>query len=153
MRVKVARNHANNFYDVSNALPANAAQTRQCLACNEVHPVGYCRLKRTGFENCGLCGLAHYGTARTCPNLQSETQVRLMLDALKTSTDTKDNIDKARAYLRGVVGDLVRRKKVARQVMMQQQMQQHQHQQQIQQMQPRPEAQVISSDGAQNGEA
>lgn len=77
-----------------------------------------------------------------------------MLDALKMSTDTKENIDKARTYLRGVVGDLVRRKKIARQVMMQQQMQQqHQQQQQIQQMQPRPEGQVISSDGGPNGES
>lgn len=40
-----------------------------------------------------------------------------MLDALKTSTDSKENIERARQYLRGVVGDLVRRKKIARRAM------------------------------------
>lgn len=46
--------------------------------------------------------------------MQSEMQVRLMLDALKQSTDSRENIERARQYLRGVVGDLVRRKKIAR---------------------------------------
>ena len=49
--------------------------------------------------------------------MQSETQVRLMLDALKQSTDSRENIEWARQYLRGVVGDLVRRKKIARKAM------------------------------------
>lgn len=49
--------------------------------------------------------------------MQSETQVRLMLDALKQSTDSRENIERARQYLRGVVGDLVRRKKIARRAM------------------------------------
>jgi len=73
--------------------------------------IGYCALKRAGAEHCNLCGLAHYGTARTCPHLSSETQVRLMLDALKTSTESRESIEAARSYLRGVIGDLVRKKK------------------------------------------
>ena len=40
-----------------------------------------------------------------------------MLDALKQSTDSRENIERARQYLRGVVGDLVRRKKIARKAM------------------------------------
>jgi hypothetical protein len=35
-----------------------------------------------------------------------------MLDALKTSAEPREYVELARSYLRGVVGDLVRRKKV-----------------------------------------
>lgn len=79
---------------------------------------GYCALKRAGVEHCSLCGLAHYGTARTCPHLSSETQVRLMLDALKTSTESRESIEAARSYLRGVIGDLVRKKKRQKELQM-----------------------------------
>lgn len=79
---------------------------------------GYCALKRAGPEHCNLCGLAHYGTARTCPHLSSETQVRLMLDALKTSTEPRESIEAARSYLRGVIGDLVRKKKREKELQM-----------------------------------
>lgn len=34
-----------------------------------------------------------------------------MLDALKMSTEPKESIEAARNYLRGVIGDLVRKKK------------------------------------------
>jgi chromodomain-helicase-DNA-binding protein 4 len=71
-------------------------------------------MKRSGYENCGLCGLAHFGNSRTCPHLQSETQVRLMLDALKTSTESQELIDAAQKYLRGVLGDLIKRKRKQR---------------------------------------
>lgn len=84
---------------------------KKCLACAQVHPVGYCTLKRTGYENCGLCGLAHFGSSRACPHLQSETQVRSMLRALKTSTETKEERRAARKYLQGVIGNLVMKKK------------------------------------------
>ncbi len=35
-----------------------------------------------------------------------------MLDALKTSTESREYVELARKYLRGVIGDLVRRKKM-----------------------------------------
>lgn len=73
--------------------------------------MGYCALKQSGHERCGLCGTAHYGSGRTCPNLQSETQIRLMMDALKMSTESREEVELAKTYLRGVLGDLVRRKK------------------------------------------
>lgn len=37
-----------------------------------------------------------------------------MLDALRTSTEPSDIREKARGFLRGVIGDLVRRKVTAR---------------------------------------
>ncbi len=37
-----------------------------------------------------------------------------MLDALKTATESREEIEAARTYLRGVVSDLVRRKKAVR---------------------------------------
>ena len=37
-----------------------------------------------------------------------------MLDALRMSTESREEIEMARTYLRGVLGDVVRRKKAAR---------------------------------------
>lgn len=76
-----------------------------------MHAVGYCTLKRSGHEHCGLCGLAHFGGARACPHMHSETQVRSMLRALKTSTEPKEERRAARKYLQGVIGSLVMKKK------------------------------------------
>ncbi|OBT63870.1 hypothetical protein VE03_06637 [Pseudogymnoascus sp. 23342-1-I1] len=93
-----------------------AVHKRQCLACDSMHAVGQCPSKRSGAEHCGLCGLAHYGfiqpgSEAACPHFSSETQVRLMLDALKMSTEPRDIVEPARSYLRGVIGNLVRKKK------------------------------------------
>ncbi|KFY26250.1 hypothetical protein V493_04199 [Pseudogymnoascus sp. VKM F-4281 (FW-2241)] len=93
-----------------------AIHNRQCLACDSVHAVGQCPSKRAGVEHCGLCGMAHYGFTQSgseaaCPSLSSEIQVRLMLDALKTSTEPRETIESARTYLRGVIGNLVKKKK------------------------------------------
>ncbi|KAE8379677.1 PHD/FYVE-zinc-finger like domain-containing protein [Aspergillus bertholletiae] len=82
-----------------------------CFACNQNHPVGFCRLKLAGVEHCGLCGLAHYGISRTCPHLQSDTQVARMLDALKTSTEDPELVLQAKKYLTGIRGDLAQRKR------------------------------------------
>lgn len=85
---------------------------RKCVACDGFHAVGYCPLKAAGVEYCGLCGLAHYGHQRTCPHLNSEMQVRTMLQTLKNSTEPKPLIELAVKHLRGIVGDLTRRKKL-----------------------------------------
>ncbi|KAH7346025.1 hypothetical protein BKA66DRAFT_576699 [Pyrenochaeta sp. MPI-SDFR-AT-0127] len=84
---------------------------RICPACRKPHPQGACELKVAGVEYCGLCGLAHYGHARTCPHIKSETQVREMLEALKSSPEKKELVDAALKYLRGVKGTLVQQKK------------------------------------------
>ena len=47
-----------------------------CIACKTFHPIGACPLKLAGVEVCNLCGIAHFGAARVCPHIQSETQVR-----------------------------------------------------------------------------
>ena len=90
-------------------LPPN----HHCTACEEVHPMGWCRLKIAGVEHCGLCGLAHLGHGRTCPHLNSEGQVATLLQTLKESTESRELIDEARKYLRGIRGDLVQRKRNA----------------------------------------
>lgn len=82
-----------------------------CAACHKMHPRGACELKVAGVEHCGLCGLAHYGHSRTCPHIKSETQVRKMLEALKSSPEKKELVDLAIKYLRGVKGTLVQSKK------------------------------------------
>ncbi|KAF1945307.1 hypothetical protein EJ02DRAFT_451612 [Clathrospora elynae] len=84
---------------------------RQCPACLKNHPQGACELKAAGAEHCGLCGLAHFGHSRTCPHIKSETQVREMLEALKRSPESKELVDMALKYLRGVKGTLVQQKK------------------------------------------
>ncbi|RAO68678.1 uncharacterized protein BHQ10_004690 [Talaromyces amestolkiae] len=82
-----------------------------CLACNQMHPVGYCPLKLAGVEHCGLCGIAHLGYSRVCPHLNMEEQILSMLQSLRQSTEPKWLVDAARHYLYTVKGDLVKRKK------------------------------------------
>ncbi|OKL64036.1 hypothetical protein UA08_00599 [Talaromyces atroroseus] len=82
-----------------------------CIACNQMHPVGYCPLKLAGVEHCGLCGIAHLGYQRVCPHLNSEEQILAMLQSLRQSTEPRWLVDSARSYLYGVKGDLVKRKK------------------------------------------
>ncbi|KAA8649844.1 putative chromatin remodeling complex subunit (Chd3) [Aspergillus tanneri] len=67
-----------------------------CLACNQRHPAGSCRLKLAGVEHCGLCGLAHFGVARTCPHLKSDIQVARMLEALKHSAEDPELVLRAK---------------------------------------------------------
>ncbi|WEW57620.1 hypothetical protein PRK78_003087 [Emydomyces testavorans] len=88
-----------------------ATRDHRCIACNIIHPQGHCRLKQAGVEHCGLCGIAHFGHSRTCPHLNSEVQVASMLSSLKESTEQRALIEEATKYLRGIRGDLVRRKK------------------------------------------
>ena len=86
-----------------------------CLACNNnygPHPVGRCPLKAAGVERCNLCGLAHYGGGRTCPHLNSELKCRTMLKDLKDSPEPRELKQAAITYLRGVIGNLVRNKKL-----------------------------------------
>ncbi|KAF2193813.1 hypothetical protein K469DRAFT_712645 [Zopfia rhizophila CBS 207.26] len=87
---------------------------QMCCACHQQHPRGACPLKVAGPEHCGLCGLAHfahYGHSRTCPHINSETQVRDMLEALKNSPEKRELVDAAVKYLRGVKGNIVQKKK------------------------------------------
>jgi hypothetical protein len=84
----------------------------RCVACDQHHPVGYCPLKLAGVEHCGLCGLAHFGYSRTCPHLNSEARVAIMLGALKESTEQRTLVEEATKYLRGIRGNLVRKKKL-----------------------------------------
>lgn len=82
-----------------------------CVACLHVHPLGSCPLKVAGVEHCGLCGLAHYGFARICPHINSETQVREMIQAVKSSTEAGHLKAEALKYLTGLKGTLVQKKK------------------------------------------
>ncbi|KAI9824644.1 MAG: hypothetical protein M1819_000845 [Sarea resinae] len=92
----------------ANAIPATKGPPTRpfCYACNTVHAPGWCPLKLGGVEHCGLCGLAHYGEGRTCPHINSETQVRLMLEALKHSPEPEHLRHAAIKYLTGVKGHL-----------------------------------------------
>ncbi|KAH0542039.1 hypothetical protein FGG08_003503 [Glutinoglossum americanum] len=96
-----------------NAGPTFSGQER-CPMCDVFHEIGSCPLKLCGVEHCGLCGHAHFAGASECSALNSETQVRLMLAALKESTEDKELVDIATAYLKGRKGTLVRQKKLAR---------------------------------------
>lgn len=90
---------------------ASTQPVAPCLACDAHHHVGYCPLKLAGVEFCGLCGLAHFGHARTCPHLTSVTQCRQMLESLRQSQEPPHLVEMARKYVVGVIGDLRRRKK------------------------------------------
>jgi hypothetical protein len=84
-----------------------------CIACGRVHALGSCPLKMAGVEHCGLCGIAHFGFARTCPHLRSDLQVTRMIDALKQSTEDPHLVALAKKYCYGIKGDLAQRKKRA----------------------------------------
>lgn len=83
-----------------------------CYACGSTHRTGYCPFKLAGPEHCNLCGLSHYGIARTCPHIRSETQVRAMLAALKESPEDRPLVQEATKYLSGVRGTLAQAKRI-----------------------------------------
>ena len=83
----------------------------QCVACQQIHFLGSCPLKVAGYEVCNLCGIAHYGFARTCPHINSETQVREMLRAVRDSPEAGHLKKEALKYLTGLKGTLVQKKK------------------------------------------
>ena len=58
-----------------------------------------------------LCGLPHYGHARTCPHVGSVTQLRLMVDALKQSPEQADLIALAKKKVVGVIGSINQEKR------------------------------------------
>ncbi|CAD0024507.1 unnamed protein product [Aureobasidium pullulans] len=74
-------------------------------------PLGSCPLKLAGVEHCGLCGLAHYGFSRICPHINSETQVREMIQAVKSSSEAGHLKAETMKYLTGLKGTLVQKKK------------------------------------------
>ena len=87
-------------------------QSKPHFACGTPHEIGHCPIKLAGPEFCNLCGLAHFGISRTCPHIQSETQVRAMLQALKQSTEPRALVQEATKYLNGVKGTLGQSKKI-----------------------------------------
>lgn len=88
----------------------------ECPACSNFHNAGSCPLKLAGTESCPLCGLAHFGGRRICPHLQSQIQVRRMLDALKKSKEPPELVTTAKKYLQGLMHSLTKmdRKKESR---------------------------------------
>ncbi|TGZ78839.1 hypothetical protein EX30DRAFT_397523 [Ascodesmis nigricans] len=69
-----------------------------CRACRHHHAPSLCPL-RTAVELCPLCNLAHYGEARACPHLKSETQVTKLLEALGRSGEDVKLVEMAKRYL------------------------------------------------------
>ena len=77
-----------------------------CLACGNRHRPGYCPLMVAGVEHCELCGIAHYGHQRACPHLTSVTQLRLMVEAIKNSTEPQEIKELAKKRVVGLIGSL-----------------------------------------------
>ena len=96
----------------------------QCIACGDLHKVGYCPLKLAGTELCNLCGLPHYGYQRTCPHLNSITQLRAMIEALKQSTEPLEYRNEAKKKIVGIIGELTQRRKQKQQKQLEKSMQQ-----------------------------
>ena len=100
-----------NGRDRSNSVGSDDGQYYPCIACNEKHDTGFCPLKLAGVEYCNLCGLPHYGIARTCPHLNSVTQLRAMVEALKQSSEPQELKEAAKKRVVGIIGDLNQRKR------------------------------------------
>lgn len=58
-----------------------------------------------------LCGLPHYGHARTCAHIGSVTQLRLMVDALKQSPEQAELVAIAKQKVVGLIGNLNQEKR------------------------------------------
>ncbi|RJE23625.1 hypothetical protein PHISCL_04039 [Aspergillus sclerotialis] len=82
-----------------------------CFVCKKLHPIGFCSLKTVGVEYCGLCGIAHFGHARTCPHLSSEIQVARMISALNKSKEDPKLIAEAKKYVQGIRGSLAQQRR------------------------------------------
>lgn len=82
-----------------------------CPACSENHVQGMCPLKLAGVEKCHLCGQAHFGSGRTCPHFRSEEHIRALLATIRDSNEDQALKQEATRYLRGVLGDVRRKKK------------------------------------------
>lgn len=91
-----------------------AGPKRLCLACRASHVPGQCPYKLAGVELCPLCKIAHYGKGPTCPHLSSETRVVALMACLRESSEDPKLVNEAMRYLRGRLGELRRRKKLAR---------------------------------------
>lgn len=103
--------HADDDNDTTTPSYSPPPPVVMCPACGRTHHQGSCPLKIAGAETCNLCGLAHFGTGRTCPHINSETQVLLMIEAIKQSREPPHLKEAATRYLRGVKGTLVQAKK------------------------------------------
>jgi len=90
---------------------SSEVKPRRCIACNQHHATGYCPLKLAGVEHCQLCGLAHYGNGRTCAHLNSVTQLRAMVEAIKQSNEPEEIKVLAKKRTVGIIGDLNQRKR------------------------------------------
>lgn len=89
-----------------NTPTSNIKGHRHCLACTQYHRPGSCPLMLAGVEHCELCGIAHFGFQRNCPHLTSITQLRMMMDAIKNSTEPQDIKDLAKKRVVGIIGSL-----------------------------------------------
>ena len=97
----------------STLLMPSHTNRKPCIACQHYHQPGSCPLKLAGVEHCGLCGIAHYGRQRTCPHLTSVTQLRLMVEAIKKSTEAQDIKDLAKKRVVGLIGSINQAKRQA----------------------------------------
>ena len=93
------------------SVESDDGQYHPCIACNQSHGTGYCPLKMAGVEYCNLCGLPHYGIARTCPHLNSVTQLRTMVETIKQSPESGELKELAKKRVVGIIGDLNHRKR------------------------------------------
>ncbi|TVY94026.1 Chromatin remodeling factor, partial [Lachnellula willkommii] len=69
--------------------------------------------KPSAGTDCSLCGMAHIGIIVNCPQITTESEIRVLLDGLKdlAHTDQAPKVEIARRFLRGELAKLVQRKK------------------------------------------
>lgn len=99
--------------ELDQAIASNkAAGTVACIACGIAHAVGRCPLKLLGWEYCPLCSIAHFGRGNvSCPHLASETQCKLMLQAINLSPESARLKELARREVVNLLGRIRERKR------------------------------------------
>ena len=83
----------------------------QCLVCFNDHAPGRCPLRIVKTESCPACGYHHLHSRKACPLLQDSGYIDAMYKRLNESTEDRQVVRAARAYLAGIKGNLSQQSK------------------------------------------
>ncbi|KAI5851862.1 P-loop containing nucleoside triphosphate hydrolase protein [Tricharina praecox] len=104
----VPENHPSQFQRATIIPPTDNPKFPCCRACHHHHAPGTCSFKQSGVELCPFCKTAHF--TKRCPHMASETQLNLMLESLRESTEAKELVDLAKKVVRGRKGAIRKEK-------------------------------------------
>lgn len=91
--------------------PVTHTNPLKCTLCGSTHIRGLCPLRDVSLDQCPACGFHHLHLNRTCPVLQELSYVEILHQRLNESTEDRNVVKAAKAYISGVRTDLALREK------------------------------------------